>query len=142
MSEKAPSGAGPSTAQEWADLELVCRFSDKFQECYVPFNCTEPTTNGIKVFTLQEWALKSSYYLTNELLQRSRSGNPIDPVDGYDGPCGHTPGNSPLRTGWKAKLVALVVSVELSLWERVQYLIQKQLDTKDFYMSPTLYEYC
>jgi len=38
LSEKPPTTTGPSTAQEWSDLELVCRFSDNFKECFVPFN--------------------------------------------------------------------------------------------------------
>lgn len=66
------------------DLELVCRFSDNFKECFVPFNSTEPTNNDIQVYALQEWALKSSYHLTNELLRPTSSDLLIPSMDTMD----------------------------------------------------------
>ena len=64
-----------------------------------------------------------------------------DPVDGYDGETGHTVGNASLRTGWKAKLCALMVSIDLGLWERVNYLMGKHLETISFIAPDLVYIY-
>ena len=63
LSEKPPTTTGPSTAQDWSDLELVCRFSNNFKECFVPFNSTEPTNNGILCLGRVGIVL-STYHLT------------------------------------------------------------------------------
>ena len=102
LSEKPPTTTGPSTAQDWSDLELVCRLSDNFKECFVPFNSTEPTNNGIQVYALWRVGIWSLHITSRCRASATNRGNLKIPT---------LPGYVNCIVGWESEILATDIEI-------------------------------
>lgn len=111
----------------WDTVGVVGWISEDFQHVWIPWDATEVSnckvTNLVKYLKLQNLRLQQE--LLNAKAERDAYMDVVDSrVRGRSDPGAL---ESIQKTGWKAKMVALIVAYDMGLWDKCTALITKSL---------------